>query len=147
VLNVGTGEYLVGNDLATIYRHEMGHHIQNNSISSWEWGEALKNTKKAFSVKAKTMLPKAIEDLEQKYIDANKGWTIKTLREGKQAKRLKKQAEDKIARDLMAQEISGYASQDSYEAFAESFAAYTSPSYKKGMLPKPIEDFMIEYIK
>ncbi len=37
--------------------------------------------------------------------------------------------------------ISKYASANSKELFAESFSAYTSPLYKKGMLPKEIEKY------
>jgi hypothetical protein len=33
------------------------------------------------------------------------------------------------------------------EAFAEAFAAYSSPLYKKGMLPKEVETFFKELLE
>ena len=43
--------------------------------------------------------------------------------------------------------IGVYAGTDVNEAFAESFAAYTSPKYKKGMLPKDIEKYFDDLLK
>lgn len=43
--------------------------------------------------------------------------------------------------------VSVYSGSNYMEAFAESFTAYTSPLYKKGMLPKEIEEFFDEYLK
>ena len=43
---------------------------------------------------------------------------------------------------FFGEEVSQYAGEVSVgESFAESFSAYTSPLYKKGMLPEVIEDF------
>jgi len=35
-----------------------------------------------------------------------------------------------------------YSTADKYEGFAEAFAAYTSPDYKKGMMPKDVESYL-----
>jgi hypothetical protein len=37
--------------------------------------------------------------------------------------------------------VSDYASGNEFEAFAESFSAYTHPKYKRGMLPKEVEKY------
>ena len=37
--------------------------------------------------------------------------------------------------------VSGYGSSNSSEAFSESFAAYSSPKYTSGALPKEVEKF------
>jgi len=42
--------------------------------------------------------------------------------------------------------VSKYAASNDMECFAECFAAYTSPKYKMGMLPKNVEDFMKEVV-
>ncbi len=49
--------------------------------------------------------------------------------------------------DFWAKEVSDYGSVSATELFAESFAAYTSTVYKKGFLPKAIEDFFQEVLK
>jgi DNA topoisomerase-1 len=43
--------------------------------------------------------------------------------------------------------ISTYSATNVDEAFAECFSAYTSPLYKRGMLPRPIERFMDDVLK
>jgi len=40
--------------------------------------------------------------------------------------------------------VSQYGASEPAELWAEAFAAYTSPKYKKGMLPQEIEDFIME---
>ena len=45
-----------------------------------------------------------------------------------------------------AKKISKYAATNSDEAFCESFSAFTSPKYKKGMLPKEIEEYFEKMI-
>jgi hypothetical protein len=42
--------------------------------------------------------------------------------------------------------VSWYSSSNDGELFAESFAGYTHSNYKTGLLPKPIEDFMVKNI-
>jgi len=42
--------------------------------------------------------------------------------------------------------VSNYGSTNNSELFAESFSAYTSPSYERGFLPQAIEDYMDKYI-
>ena len=39
-------------------------------------------------------------------------------------------------------DVSVLATRNNWEGFCESFAAYTSPKYRPGKLPKPLEDFM-----
>jgi len=43
--------------------------------------------------------------------------------------------------------VSKYAGTNPGEAFAESFSAYTSPKYKRGMLPKDVESYMDKILK
>ena len=47
----------------------------------------------------------------------------------------------------MKKQIGKYAVQNELEGFAEAFNAYTSPSYRRGMLPKSIEKFMDGVVK
>jgi hypothetical protein len=42
--------------------------------------------------------------------------------------------------------LSNYGTKDTFETFAESFSAFTSSQYKKGMLPKDVEKFMIDLV-
>jgi len=95
---VKTGGFVVGKDLQTSIRHEIGHHVHEMQDSK---------TSEAFRVIAKSK--------DDKY------WEEK---------------------------VSKYGSSNSDELFAESFAAYTSPSYGTlgDRLPKEIEDFMEEIL-
>jgi len=52
-----------------------------------------------------------------------------------------------LGQEATKKTISRYAATDASEAFAESFSVYTSPKYKRGMLPKPIEKFMDKNIR
>lgn len=48
--------------------------------------------------------------------------------------------------NFLSSKISDYAGTDMFEAFAESFTAYTDKEYKRGSLPKIIEDYLDEVI-
>jgi len=46
-----------------------------------------------------------------------------------------------------AENVSMYSETSYDEAFAESFSAFTSPKYKRGMLPKEVESFFDDFMK
>jgi hypothetical protein len=61
----------------------------------------------------------------------------------KNAKKLVKIMEqENIDLDWFRENVSEYAGTNHHEAFAETFALYTSRNYEKGSLPKSIEDLM-----
>ena len=59
----------------------------------------------------------------------------------------RKIAERENVYDYFEKYVSKYASSNVQEAFAESFAAYTSPKYQTGMLPKEIEKYFDDLFK
>ena len=59
----------------------------------------------------------------------------------------RKIAEKENVYDFFEKNVSKYASSNVQEAFAESFSAYTSPKYKRGMLPKEIEKYFDDLFK
>jgi len=87
-LHMSGGNWSVGTDLRTLFRHEYGHHVYHRGLYFRDWAEV---------------------------------WS---------------QEKDDIARM-----VSKYAAANEKEAFAECFAAYTSPLYKKKKLPKKVEEF------
>lgn len=95
------GEWTVGQDSASIFRHEFGHHMQ---------------------IRLRTT------QLDVKWIDVWKG----------------------VPEAEWKKKVSWYSATDSGEAFAEAFAAYTSPLYGQGnkrRLPKLIEEFFDKALK
>lgn len=92
--------YNVSSDFFGNFRHEMGHHIRDNSSK----------------------------------------FTLETN------KKFTKLWKEKRGTKYFEQNVSQYAQTNSNEAFSECFAAYTSPKYKTGMLPKEIESIFEELL-
>ena len=49
--------------------------------------------------------------------------------------------------DYWSKNVSEYGSTNALELFAESFAGVTDPDYKRGMLPKVVEDFLDKFVE
>ncbi len=94
-----TGKWTIGNDLASDFRDEYGHVVQEKLLLRNQWTEW--------------------KSLSKKYV--------------------KKPAGEKL--------VSKYGATNDSELFAESFTAYTSEGYKRGLLPQDIEKFLDTYIK
>jgi hypothetical protein len=91
--SLSIGGETVGNDIASVFRHEYGHHIYANSSPS-----------------------------------VKREWSS-------------------IASKTVRRSISSYAGSSVEEGFAEAFCAKTSSLYKKGGLPKSVDDFFAKHIK
>jgi len=139
ILNIGNGNYTIGGDKKSIFRHELGHHIKDTQIDRFDWEDATKDFKKLTSKKTKELAKQFIDaDIKRLSVEPNNRVLL-----GKIKRVANKRAGQEVGREF----VSGYASSNQEELFAESFAAFTSPKYKSGMLPKPIEEFMVKTIK
>lgn len=116
-MKVGKNAWSVGQDYDTVFRHEYGHAVWDRGLDG------------AARVEFGKML-------------RSKGWveglpinkTMPTVKKGTYTKYHKKHP------------VSQYAGTNVHETWAESFAAYTAKTYKRGQLPSEIESFMDKHI-
>ena len=107
----GKGEWNVGDDFGTVFRHEFGHQYWYKGMTSaerLEWDKVARN-----------------------YVVADKSKRTQYMTPAPAKKMFP---------------VSRYASTNTKEVQAESFAAYTHPGYKRGSLPKDLEELLDKHL-
>jgi hypothetical protein len=123
-LRLGDGNYGVDTTFTGIYRHEIGHHyqLQDNELRD-SWNKLLTDNG----------------------INPGRGGTVALG--GGSTFSYEGISRDRNAEKYWTENVSKYSACNTWEAFAESFCAYTHPDYGKTVsLPKEIEAFFDKHV-